>query len=105
MDLVNEKSTPVLTIDFFDENGDAVIPSKVEYQIDDVASGQSVKAKSEIPVSSSSIDITLSTSDTSIINQSSTAEEKLLTMIYSWGSNKQLPKEFRYVVKNLQKVS
>jgi hypothetical protein len=105
MDIVNEKSTPTLTVDFFDENGAAVVPSSATYQIDDIASGTIVRAETALPSLAASVDILLATADTIIITSSLPGEDRLVTVKWQYGSGKQGAKEYRYLVKNLSKVS
>jgi hypothetical protein len=105
VDIVNEKTTPTLNVEFFDENGNAVTPTTATYQIDDVQSGQSVRAETAIPSLAASVDIVLTLLDTSIINTTLPAESRLVTVKFQYGASKQGIKEYRYLLQNLSKVT
>ncbi len=108
MDIVNEKTTPVLNVAFYDENGTAVVPTSATYQIDDVTEGrvnQSITGETSISVLAASVDIAITDQETKIIDAMLSSEKRLVTVKFQYGTNKRGSKEFRYIVKNLSKIT
>ena len=87
---VNERSTRVFPISFTDGNGDAVIPNAASYRIDDVGSGAAVRDDTELQLTSpatTSADIVLGPSDTSILDETKAYETRRITVSWTYGDD------------------
>lgn len=107
MDLINEKTTYVVTATFKDEDLVLVTPTTVTYSLFDKSSGTTILEDTACSTpSSSSVDITISHSQNAIINSNLEKELKILTVSFTYdGGNKQGTDEHRYLVKNLKKIT
>lgn len=94
---INEKSTQVFTVSFFDENDLAVIPNTVTWSWAD-NNGAIINSRSDIvETPATSIDVVLSGNDTVILSSSDSLERVLTvkaTYDSSFGSDLPLNEEF-----------
>lgn len=104
MEDINEGSSAIFTIDFYDENNANVTPDLVTYRIDDISSSE-ILAPVEVVPSSSSMDIVVGSDLNVILDPTSNYEMRYLTIvwIYSDGT-KQGTEEVIFRVKNLFRV-
>lgn len=101
--IVNEGSTAILTVDFFDKDGNTAAPDTAQYRIDDVATGSSIRANTSIVASSSSVDVTLTAADNAMVTNSSDTEIHRVTVTASV-AGQPVQNEYDYSVKNLEFV-
>ncbi len=105
MEIVNEKSTSVVTLTFRDESGALVTPSGGTYRIDDAALGTEIKADTPFTPVDSSHDITITSTENRILDATRNVEERIVTVSFTYGAGKNGNSEYRYSVKNLTKIS
>jgi len=103
---VNEKSTALLTLSFFDESELAVSPSAVTYRIDDAASGTAILALTTLtgPFSTTK-DIVITSAQNAIINNTHSFEMRIVTVEFDYSGGKHATGEYKYMVKNLSGVA
>ncbi len=101
MDEINDQNTCILAVSFKDENGDPVTPSSGKYKINDFASGSVIKPETSFIPSGSSHNITISSAENKIINESKETETRIVTVIWTYDSKKGTA-EFIYKIKNLK---
>ena len=106
LDVINEMTTLVITATFRDLNGALVTPSSASYRIDDAISGSQIRGDTPFTPAGSSHDITISANENRILDNAHNAEERIVTVKFIFGiDNKEGNGEYRYVVKNLMKIS
>ena len=105
MDEVNERTTPVITVAFTDEDDEAVTPTAATYQIDDFGSGTEILAETEIESLDTSISLTLTQAQTRILDETHYYEIRRITVKFDYGSSKHGNKRYLLKVKNLSAVT
>jgi hypothetical protein len=105
MEIVNERSTSIVTLTFRDETGAQVTPSAGTYRIDDAASGTEIRASTPFTPSGSTHDIMITDEENRILDVTRNIEERIVTVSFTYGVGKKGSGEYRYSVKNLLKMS
>jgi hypothetical protein len=106
MDEINERTTYVLTISFYDEDNALVVPNTATYRIDDVTTGTAIKAKATCgAVMASSMDVAITTDQNNMVAENHTYETRRVTVEFTYGSGKRGTDEYLYKVRNLPGVS
>lgn len=105
MERVNEKSTAYLTVTFRDKAGATQAPATAKYRIDDVTTGQPVRAETEIADPGSTVELTLAVSDNTLLNAIAATEQRRVTVTAEYGSGDAVRSEYIYEVVNLAGVS
>jgi hypothetical protein len=106
MDTVNEKTTYIVTIYFWDENGAAVTPGAAWYSLYCETTKTEILTETVIAGLGTSVDITITLSQNAIINTLNDYEQKLLTTRFTYGAPvKQGTGEYRYLVNNLKRIT
>lgn len=105
MDEVNERTTPVLTFAFTDEDGDPVTPTAATYAIEDVGSWTEILAETNITGLDTSVDITLTQAQTRILTETNPYEARRITVKFDYGSSKHGNLEEVIRIKNLYGVT
>ncbi len=106
LDVINEKTTFVITATFRDLTGELVTPSSASYRIDDVISGSEIRGDTPFTPEGSSYDITISKDENRILDNAHNTEERIVTVKFVFGiDNKEGNGEYRYIVKNLLKIN
>lgn len=108
MDTFNEKSTGFVTLTFKDENGDAVVPiPPTTYTLHDEDTKNIINGREDIAVPglASSIDLELEPADNVIVDTAKVFEVHVLTIKWTYNTDKKDNKEYRFNVENLTKVS
>jgi hypothetical protein len=101
MERVNEKSTAYLTVTFRDKVGATQAPATAKYRIDDVATGQTVRAEAEIAEPGSTVELTLTVDDNTLKNPIVAAEQRRVTVTGTYGTGDAVRSEYIYEVVNL----
>lgn len=103
---ITERTTLVLTVSFFDEDGVAVTPDSATYRIDSLQGtrGTAVLAATAITPLSTTADIEITSDQNQIIRQRNPYEIKVVTIEFEYGSGKRGTAEYRYRVLNLYGV-
>ena len=105
MDRVNERSTAYLSVSFRDKAGALAAPTAISYRVDDVESGQEIRGDTAVAPAASSIEITLTPSDNTLINALRQGEQHVVTVDASYGDDDAVRAQYVYEVVNLQKVA
>lgn len=104
--IVNEGSSFTLKVDFLDKTGAPATPSSITYRVDDVtglsesAVGVRVRADTSV-ATASSVEITLDSVDTAVLDASKTFETRRVTVKASYGASDTLNDQFFFYVRNL----
>jgi hypothetical protein len=99
---MNERSTWITTVSFFDEDNDPVTPDSASYRIDDVSSGTEVREDTDIETLATTVEIEWEPADTAILDDSRMNEKKRLTITWIYDTDKQGTAEYILNVKNLR---
>ncbi len=98
-----EAEPGALTLSFYDNDGQAVIPTTMAYRIDcDTNDGQEVRDWTAVPSPAAVSTIDITADDTAIISDCNKEETKRLTIIIDSGLDAQFTDEAVYIVKNLR---
>ena len=102
-DQVNEQSTAYLAVTFKNKAGAAEAPASASYRIDDLATGEPVRAETSLPATGT-VEIKLTPADNTILNPLNRYEHRQVTVIGLYGEDDAVRAEFLYRVINLSKV-
>jgi hypothetical protein len=103
LDVINERTTAYLTVDFRDKAGELTIPTSSQYCLDCLATGTVIREFDDLPVDSS-VEITLTPDDNSILDDTNDYETKRVTVKATYGIDDEVTNEFLYNVKNLEAI-
>lgn len=104
--VVNEGSTFVLRLEFFDEDDQPAVPDKLWYRIDDPLRQTAIRAKAEVNLGSdvsSTVDLLITESDT-ISLDTRQYQRRLVTAEWDWETGHGTS-EYEFFVKNLYGVT
>lgn len=101
---INESTTLLVDVSFWDEDGVAAIPSSATYRIDDVYSGTVIQAATSMGSMAATITVEITAAQNALIDATQNKEERIITVDWRYGSNRRGTDEYRYVVKNLTGV-
>lgn len=104
LDIVNEKSTLMLTLAFKDEDGVAVIPSSATYRIDAPQEGLTILPATAISSLSSSVSLEITSAQNQAVS-SAPYSERVVTVEFVYSLTKKGVNEYRYKLKNLTGVT
>lgn len=99
---INERTTLVLTLAFFDEDDAAVTPTSAWYRVDDVGSGTSIVAQTALTGLSTTKELEITEAQNASVTRS--LEERVVTVSFAYGSGRRGTDEYRYLVRNLYGV-
>jgi hypothetical protein len=105
MDTVNEKSTYVVSVCLKDTAGQVVVPTSVVYRIDDVSTGNPVKADTTITPVTHIFDITVAATENAIVTTAKSLEKKRMTVTATYNTTEKATAEFEWYVRNLTKIT
>lgn len=103
---VNERTTLILTVSYFDDGDTPVTPDSATYRIDSLqgSRGTAVLAATAIGSLSTANDIEITSDQNQIIRQRNAYEIKVVTVEFEYGSDRRGTSEYRYKVINLYGV-
>jgi len=102
---VNEKSSLILVVDFYDEDEAAVVPTTATYRIDDEENETEILATTNISPLAAEINIEITPAQNAIIDQNHGWEIRTVTVYFTYGVGKASYEIYQYKVKNLYAVS
>lgn len=105
MQTINEKTTYIVNLAFKDEDNVPTTPNSANYTLYNYTSSYAVKDLTTITVTGSDVDLEILPNYNSIINSSNEHEMMLLTVDFMYDVTKRGTSEYRYLIKNLKKVS
>lgn len=103
--VVNERSSLVLRVAFFDEDGNAAIPDAVTCRIDDTVQQRIIRPATAVPLGSppeATLDVTI-TEDENASLDGRQYQRRLVTLEWDWEAGHGTT-EFEYFVKGLYGV-
>jgi hypothetical protein len=86
-DLANEKSTYAINVAFTDEDGDAMTPNSISWDLTDTSGTVINSREGEVIAPDTAVDIVLSGDDLEIIDTAKNAEERELTVYGTFDSD------------------
>jgi hypothetical protein len=101
MDEVNERTTMLLTVAFFDDDGVAVAPTTASYRIDNRNSGTEIVDDTAIATPGTTEEIEITSAQNRILNAANKEEIRVVTVDFTYGSSRRGTVEYFYKVKNL----
>lgn len=103
---INERTTLILTVSFFDEDEVAVTPDSATYRIDSLQGnrGTAVLAATAISPLSTTATLEITSNQNQIIRQRNPFEIKVVTVEFTYDTDKHGTAEYRYKVLNLYGV-
>ena len=107
MEVVDEKSSCTVRVTFTDEKGLEVVPSSASYRIDDEKGSvyTEVKTDTSFTPASSVHDIEITDNENRILATANRQETRLVTLSWTYDTDKKGNAAYRYRVKNLAKVT
>lgn len=105
MVVVNENSTAILTLSFYDEENDPIIPTSGRYKVTDKESGTLVTDWTSFNPSASTHDLPITESETTILDSSNNYETRMVWVEYEYGVGGKGSDLIEYSVKNFDGVS
>lgn len=105
METVNERTTLILTVAFFDEDDVACVPSSARYRIDDKTSGTAVLGWTTIAPLAVSVDLHILKGWNSMVSETHQYETRVVTVEFQYGTGRQGTDEYTYRIKNLYGIA
>ena len=102
---VNELTTLLVTVNFWDEDGLPVTPTSATYRIDDEGSRTAILAETAISGLAASVTLEVTTTQQAMVNANTAKEQHVLTVEWDYGSGRHGTDECAWFVKNLKGVS
>jgi hypothetical protein len=99
--VVNEGSPAQVKVTTYTLAGEAQAPTTLHYRIDDVATGQAVKALAEVATPAAETVISIAPEHNLIINPSLLEEARRLTVLVDKDTANQAQAQLTYYVKNI----
>lgn len=100
---VDEKTSAVLTIKFYDRGGVAVVPLSALYQVDNQTTGTAVRVETALPAAAQIV-LTLTAADNAIVDQSNVRELRRVTVEATLPGGDTVNAQYDYLVRNLSGV-
>lgn len=100
---VNERTTMILTVHFYDEDGLPVTPDSASYRIDAPNEGLEILGTTEITPLDPTPDLVI-TSSQNACRSSAPWSERVVTVEWVYALTKRGTEEYRYKIKNLYGV-
>lgn len=105
LDEVNERSTYIVAVSFFDEDGVPVTPDAATVRIDDEKRRVNIRPQEAISPLDDTVDIEITSDENYIIRPRSDYEVRTVTIQYDYdGSSKHGTAQYRYKLLNLYGV-
>ena len=101
---INEQSTAVLTVNFYDTDDALAAPTSFDWYIDD-EDGNQVVAQQTVSSPSASHELTLLPEHNIILDDSKLVEVHILTVIATYGVSDGLTSYYRFGVRNINHVT
>lgn len=98
---VNEQSPLCITLTFTDENGDPLIPSTVDWRLDDTELDAEVVGWTPLISMASTMTMTIAADNNVIVNESKTREARMYGVRINNTMQSEAHAEFKYHVLNL----
>ena len=104
-DVVNERSSAIVTLTFKDEDGVNAIPSSGAYRLTDLRSNTMIRNWTNLVAPLAAImEVTLTPTDTRIVDSTNDYEERLITVQWKYGT-KYGTDDYTIRIRNLHSVT
>jgi hypothetical protein len=100
--IITESSTSWVDVSFFNKDGTPATPDSVAYSLQCLATGKVLESNVPVTPASSSVEIALTPEDNKIQDENNSYEDKLLTVVATFGIDDQMTDDFIYRVRNLR---
>lgn len=104
LDEVNERSTYLLTVSFFDEDDAPVTPSFATYRIDDESRRTNIQPAAVISPLSTTAELEITSEQNAILRPRSISEVRTVTVEYDYGAGRHGTAQYKYRLLNLYGV-
>jgi hypothetical protein len=104
MDRINENSKHSVTVKFRDEDGRPYVPDTIHYRIDCETTKQAVLGVTEFTPAGSSVTISVTPTQNSILKDGNKRELKTLTVYADYDTDDQVTEIVQWYVRNLRGV-
>lgn len=104
LDEVNERSTYLITVSFFDEDDDPVTPGAATYRIDDQQRRTNILPATAISPLNTTAEIEITSEQNAILRSRAESEIRTVTIEYDYGSGRHATAQYRYRLLNLYGV-
>jgi hypothetical protein len=103
MDTVNEATTYVVTVSFFDQDNEPVAPDVAAYRLDDESSNTVILDWTSIASPTEATDVIITSAQNTMVSANSESEVHILTVYFTYGGVASLvgTAEYRYMLINL----
>lgn len=99
---VNEKSPLYMTLTFTDENEDPLIPSTVEWRLDDTEQGTEVVAWTAVPSPASTMNMVVPAEHNLIVDEDKIREARMYGIRVNFGLQSEAHAQYKYHVLNMR---
>lgn len=99
---VNERSPLYMTVAFTDENGDPLVPSSVEWRLDDLELETTIVDWTNLPAPSSTMSVVIGATKNTIVDEDNVREERMFGVRVDNGLDTEAHAEYKYHVINLR---
>ncbi len=100
---VNERTTCYLQVTFFDKAGQLAEPSRVDWRLDDITTGQAVVPLTQI-TPGATVEITVLAAYNAMRSPGNAREQRRVTVIAEYGMGDQVTGQWDYHLVNLSGV-
>ena len=98
---VNEKSPLYMTMAFTDENGDPLVPSTVEWKLDDIEQQSEIVPWTSLGGLAAIMNVVIPSANNAIVTETSVREERMFSVRVNDGLLAEAHEQFQYHVLNL----
>lgn len=105
VDIVPEKSTRTLTINFKDDTNQPVTPMSANYSIIDKYTNTTIRETTTFTPTTPTHEIELTGNDNRIITPANIYEVRIITITWHYSGNKVENTEYVYKIKNLKGIT
>ena len=103
VDVVKERTTSYLTVEFKDKAGSLAAPASILYNVYCMTNALVLRADTAI-APGTSVELTLNATDNAIVNAASSRERRRVTIKAAYGTNDELNDQYEYYVQNLERA-
>lgn len=100
---INDRTTMMLNVAFYDEDDAAVTPDSATYRIDAPNEGVVILASTAITGLSTTVDLTITAAQNGCVSEAPFSE-RVITVTWVYAGGKQGTDEYRYRIKNLHGI-
>ena len=99
--IVNEQTTMLVDVYFWDEDGVAVTPDSATYRLDNAETGSLILAATSMGAMATMKTLNITPAQNAILDASHRFETHVVTVDWTYNTTRHGTDEYRYTVKNL----